>query len=195
MLGARKNGALQRRSTFSSPNPRPDDVMAEFVISPVEDALCLRVGQIVIRWAVVEKLILMLLGTSLIADQGAMFVIANSVSVATQSKWIRILLETHQHQSESLKPVFDLLTRAEDMRQERNEFVHGIWETSECEAGTGLVETVNLDRTEIIRSRLVTTRDLDDLIRDIDSWITDFVSIGRELHFPRNWNDKKSIFS
>jgi hypothetical protein len=44
-------------------------------------------------------------------------------------------------------------------RSERNEFVHGHWDTTNCEPRTALVHTINLDRNEVIRERLVTKCD------------------------------------
>jgi hypothetical protein len=62
------------------------------------------------------------------------------------------------------------LTRADDVRNERNEFGHGIWSTEGCQPGTAVIETVNLGRKEIIKTRLVTSQDLNQLIVDIDDW-------------------------
>lgn len=168
--------------------------MPDFVVFPVEDALCLRMGRIITRWTVVEKLTSLLLGTLLFADQGAMSVVTSSVSLSTQSKWICTLIKSHEHEAEQSKPVLELLLRAEDLRNERNELAHGTWDPSDSEAGTSIVETVNLDRTEIIRCRLVTTHDLDDLLDDIDRWISDYAELGRKLGFPRQRGEIKSLF-
>jgi hypothetical protein len=151
-------------------------------------------GRIVARWTVVEKFISLLLGTILFADQAALSVVANSIAVSTQSKWIRVLLNSIGHEGEQNEPVLALLTRADDLRQERNELVHGMWDSSGCEPGTCLVETVNLDRPEVIRTRLVTTHDLDDLFDDINGWISDYVALGRKLGFPRQRGETKSMF-
>lgn len=168
--------------------------MADFVHSLVDSDLCLRLGQIVIRWATVEKLISWLLGTCLLADLAAVSVVANSVGVSTQTRWIRALIASHEHEEEQNKRVVELLTRADDLRQERNELVHGVWDSTGCDPQTCLVETANLDRAEIIRSRLVTMHDLDDLLNDIDTWISDYVALGSELGFPRHRGSKKSVF-
>lgn len=169
--------------------------MPDFVVSTVEPELCMRLGQIVTKWTVVEKLISLLLGTCLIADQGAMSVVTNSIAVSTQTKWIRALMASHEHEATQNKRVSDLLTHADDLRQERNELIHGMWESDGCDPLTSIVETVNLDRNEIIRSRLVTSHDLDDLLRDINLWIDDYVALGRELGFPRQRGETKSMFA
>lgn len=169
--------------------------MPEFAVASVNDALCVRMGRIVTRWTTVEKLISYLLGTVLNARQGGMSIITSSVSTSTQSKWIRALLGAHEHEAIHNVRVTDLLTRADDLRQERNELVHGMWDPTKCETGTSLVETINLERAEIIRSRLVTTHDLDDLFGEIDAWIADYVTLGKELGFPRDSGDSKSMFT
>ena len=45
-----------------------------------------------------------------------------------------------------------------------------------------------------MRTRLVTTHDLDDLCREIDAWIMDYVALGRKLNFPRNRGELYSMF-
>jgi hypothetical protein len=101
----------------------------------------------------------------------------------------------HEHEQQQNENVAKLLDRADELRNERNEFVHGHWDTTGCEAKTALIQTVNLDRTEIIRERLVTPKDLADFLADIDDWINDYVILGRKLGFPRHRGDAKSIFA
>jgi hypothetical protein len=161
----------------------------------VPSELCLKLGKIVTRWTMVEKMLSLLLGTVLSADQAAISVVANAISSSTQSKWIRILLSSSGTDENQSKLVLDLLTRADDLRQERNELVHGVWDPTGCEPNTALVETINLDRSETIRTRLVTPHDLDDLLREIDSWLEGYVTLGRQLNFPRQKNETRSMFA
>jgi hypothetical protein len=169
--------------------------MPDFSAPNIDPEINMRLGEIVVRWSALEYLLSMLLGTFLNADQGGMMVITNNVAISIQSKWIRALLASHDHEAEQGKRVIELLTRADDLRSERNEFIHGIWGTSGCEPQTAMIETVNLDRPEIIKSRLVTLPDLDALIADIDEWMADYVKLGRELGFPRHRGQSKSIFA
>lgn len=169
--------------------------MPDFIRLPIDPELCLRLGQIVTKWTTLETLISWMLGTFMLADLAAMSVISNSASVSTQMKWIRALLSSHEHEKSDNARVFALLSHAEELRQERNELVHGTWNPENCEPQTCLVETVNLERNEIIRARLVTTHDLDDLAGEIDRWIDDCVTLGRELGFPRHRGAGKSIFA
>lgn len=169
--------------------------MPDLGLPDVHPELCEALGQIVVRWSTVEYLISLLLGTFLNADQGGMLVIGNNVAIAMQSKWLRALMASHEHEAAHNQRVIDLLNQADDLRSERNEFVHGNWDTTDCEVKTALVQTVNLDRSEIIKTRLVTLKDLTDLLRDINGWIDDYVSLGRELGFPRHRGQTTSMFS
>ncbi len=72
--------------------------MPEYFVAPADDAICLRIGRIVTQWMAFEKSLSMLLATLLSADQAAMLVVANGVSLSTQIKWIRTLLSTHEHE-------------------------------------------------------------------------------------------------
>jgi len=161
---------------------------------PLDFELASRLGRIEVRWASLEYWISLLLSTLLKADHGGMIVVTNSVAVSVQSKWIRILLAGHAHEGEQNKRVVQLLDRADDLRAERNELVHGIWEPGH-EAHTAQVQTANLDRAEIIRTRLVTIRDLDELLDEINEWISDYIELGRELGFPRRPGEAQSILA
>ncbi len=161
----------------------------------VDPELCRVVGQIVIQWTTAEYLVTLLLGTILQADQAALGHVAGSIAGSTQAKWIRALLKSRDHEASHNVRVNELLGRFDELRQERNELVHGFWDTTGCDQGTALIQTVNLDRSEIIRSRLITPQDLNDLSNDVDSWIEDYLILGRELGFPRHRGQEISMFS
>jgi hypothetical protein len=162
---------------------------------PRRPELAAPLGRVIVRWSALEYWITLLLGTLLRADQAAMSVVGNSASASTQTKWIRALLAGKPEEKDDADQIIALLARADDLRAERNEFVHGIWDETNCEPGTALVQTVNLDRVEIIRSRFVTVHDLNDLLVEIDAWIDDYVALGRKLGFPRHVGQTISIFS
>src|SRR5262245_6232805 len=90
------------------------------------------------------------------ADQGGVQVLTNAVSTSTQTQWIRHLLKHRPHEAEANQKIIDLLNWADDLQRERNEFVHGLWDTTNCDPATAMVETVNFQRAEAIGSRLVT---------------------------------------
>jgi hypothetical protein len=170
--------------------------MPEFGIPDIDPELTEPLGQIVVRWSSVEYLISMLLGTLVFADLAGIQVITSNIAVSAQTKWIRALMSVNQPTLiDHRERVEALLARADDLRSERNEFIHGHWDATGCEPRTALVQTINLDRNEVIRERLVTKQDLSDLVTDIDDWIRDYVSLGRELGFPRTQGDTKSIFA
>jgi hypothetical protein len=170
-------------------------LMPDFGIPDIDPEISETLGQVVIHWASVEYLISMLLATFLNADQGGIQVVTTSVSVSTQTKWIQSLMAAHNNEAVHNERVSALLTRVDDLRAERNEFVHGNWDSTGCEPRTALVTTIGLNRTEIIKDRLVTKQDLSDLVVDIDDWITDYVALGRELGFPRHRGSAASIFT
>jgi hypothetical protein len=101
--------------------------MPEFAMPNIDPELATPLGQIIIHWSTLEYLLSMLLGTFLNADQGGMFVITNNVAVSVQSKWLRALMASHDHEAHHNQRVIELLDRADDLRNERNEFVHGHW--------------------------------------------------------------------
>jgi hypothetical protein len=169
-----------------SPNGIPRDV---------DSALTEPLGQIVIMWAALEGWISMLLAHMLQADSGSIQVMTNAVSTSTQSKWIRDLMALHPNEATSNQRVAELLNWADDLRAERNEFVHGIWDTTNCEPNTALIQTINLQRAEVIRERLVTPPDLDQFVIEIKDWIAAYAELGRELGFPRRRGETKSLFA
>ena len=140
--------------------------MPDFAPPVIGRELTERLGQIVISWSTLEYWISALLAHMLQADLGAMLLVSSNIAASTQSKWIGSLMSGHQHESQQNKRVAELLDRADDLRSERNESIHGVWDTTNCEPGTAEIQTINLDRPEIIRMRLVTVHDLDQLVID-----------------------------
>jgi hypothetical protein len=167
--------------------------MPDLTPTVVHPELRERLGQIVVRWASAEAWISALLATLAKADPGAMLLITNNISASTQSRWIRGLMAKHPHEAASNTRVVALLKRADELRGRRNELIHGLWDTTDCEPKTAMVQTVNLERSEPVRSRLVTTKELDQLVVQIDKWIADYIELGRELGFPRRPGDTKSM--
>jgi hypothetical protein len=151
---------------------------------PIDKELLWRLGKIFIAWSSLESLLSMLLGTIIGADLAASSVVTNSMSTSLQVKCVRGILSVHALREPATPRITQLLDRADELRSERNELAHGLWHQSDPAAKTALVHTVNLDRPEIMRDRLVTVPDLDDLLVHIDDWIADYVTLGREVGFP-----------
>lgn len=168
--------------------------MQDLTPTNIDPELTSRLGQIVIRWTSLEGWISALLAHMVQADPGGMMLAVNNVSVSTQMKWIRGLMSVRSHEADDNARVAKLLDRADDLRADRNELVHGIWVDTNCEAGTAMIHTASLDRPEVMRDRLVTVHDLDQVVTEIDAWIADYIALGRELKFPRVRGGGKSIF-
>jgi hypothetical protein len=133
----------------------------------------LALGDIVVVWARIEALIAELLSVLLKADHGAMYVLNQDIASGTQMKWIKTLSAT-QFNANTLANLQILFDRIDAARGERNAYIHGVWADG-VEPGTARVQTVKLDRAEIVREELVTAPDLNDLIGEIES-------VGDELY-------------
>lgn len=162
---------------------------------PIDSELTSRLGQIVTRWSVLENWLSHMLASVVGAEAAPMSIITANVSTNTIIQWMRTTLNVHVHKQPELQEVLDLLTRADELRGDRNALVHGVWTDDGCEPGTCLVNTVRWDRNEIIRDWLVTTADLDELLGHIDDWIADFMTTGLKFGFPRRKGETKSIFA
>lgn len=162
---------------------------------PIDPALTSRLGQIVIRWTILENWISLTLATAINADLGGTSIITANAGVSTTIQWIRTILKIHVGQQPELQELIDLLERADDLRLERNALVHGAWDDTGCDPGTCMINTVGWNRSEIIRDCLITTTDLDDFLSHIDDWIADYAALGCKLGFPRRRGETKSIFA
>ena len=169
--------------------------MLDLTPTKVDPELTSRLGQIVIRWSSVDAWISALLATLVNGDHGAMILITNNLPTATQTRWIRGLMKLHPQEVERNKRVLRLLERADKLRGQRNELIHGLWDTTDCAPKTAMVQTINLERSEPVRSRLVTIEELNGLVVQIDEWIADYIKLGHELGFPRHPGKSESIFS
>lgn len=139
-------------------------------------------GDIVIAWARVESLTAEFLSFLLQADHGSMYVLNQDIAGGTQMKWIRTLAGsrfTNQNTLDNLTILFDRIDRT---RGERNVYVHGVWGPGP-EPGTATVQTVKLDRSEWIRTELVTPPDLKELFDEIASISDELFAIGKSLGF------------
>ena len=101
--------------------------MPEVALPPdLPDDLAAPLGRIIVKWSSLEHWVSMLLGTVLGADLAATHVISTNVAISSQSKWIRAIMSCKIHEHDNSLRVSDLLTRADDLRSERNELIHGI---------------------------------------------------------------------
>jgi hypothetical protein len=162
---------------------------------PVDPELLLRLGKIVILGSQFESWLSLLLATLIKADLGGSNIVTNTLSVSAKIKCIRGLLSVRANEeAAATAKVTQLLDRADLIRTDRNELIHGEWNATGCEPKTALINTISLERAEIIRDRLITIPDLEELIAEIEEWIRDYVALGVENGFPRHNNSTKSIF-
>ena len=120
-----------------------------------------RLGLVVIQWAQIEAHIAALLSWLLRADPGGMFLVTSSVSSSTQTGWVRTLV-ADTLSGDGKANVLSLLDEVDELRAERNGLVHGVWNGG-SQPQTAEVDTVRIDRAEILKTELVTVADLDDL--------------------------------
>jgi hypothetical protein len=140
------------------------------------------VGQIVISWARVEALLAEFLSFLLKADHGAMYVLNQDIASSTQLKWVRTIADyrfTNENAKKNLGILFD---RIDKVRGERNVYIHGVWGPGP-EKGTVVVQTVKLDRSEWVRTELVTGPDLKEVVDEINSIATELHTVGGRLGF------------
>ena len=139
-------------------------------------------GRVVVVWSSIEAIVAEWLAYMLEANPGNMYVFSQTSSVEAQLKWIRILAGlkfTHPNTTEKLA---DLFKRLDEAREDRNAYVHGVWNTL-CEPGTVLIQSVRLSRVEIVRQELATRSDFDDLLIRLEDIRTELLYLGNALGF------------
>jgi hypothetical protein len=159
----------------------------------IDAELTKRLGQIAINWAVIEEWLGHMLGTLIDADLGGANVLTSEMGAASVIKAIKNCIAINEPKQPELSAVRELIEEADELRQERNLYIHGVWEPN-TEAGTALIQTTGWQRAEIIRSRLITTADLDHLLADFDDFMLRFVELGIRFGFPRKRGEPLSIF-
>jgi hypothetical protein len=162
--------------------------------SNIDPKFTSRLGQVAINWAVIENWLGHLLGTLIDADLGGASILTNEMGASTVIKAINIILDINEPEQPELKAVRELIKEADELRLDRNELVHSIWETTP-DPDACSIDIIGWQRAEIVRSRIVTTTDLDQLLADLDHWMEEFVVLGRRFSFPRKRGEIKSIFA
>jgi hypothetical protein len=72
--------------------------------------------------------------------------------------------------------------RIKTASEDRNAYVHGVWQNGP-EPKTATVQTVRLNRAEIVRDELVTCADLTDLAAEIEDITQELRELARRLGF------------
>jgi hypothetical protein len=147
----------------------------------IDPELTKRLGQITINWAVIEEWLGHMLGTLIDADLGGANVLTSEMGAAAVIKALKNCIAINEPKQPELKVVRELIEEADELRAERNVYIHGVWELGK-EPRTALVQTTGWQRPEIIRSRLVTITDLDHLLAEFDDFMR------RGFNFPAHRN-------
>ncbi len=132
----------------------------------ISPSLLQTLGRIITRWAYVEMILGEFLAALLRADRGALHVITANVSSATIEDWLRTLIPIRFAEAATQVRLNAILNEVAELRAERNALVHGQWQPGP-EPNTAKVQSVNLARSEIVLTRLVTASDLQELAERI----------------------------
>ena len=109
-----------------------------------------------------------------------MHIVTQNVSGATITDWLRTLCDIRFTHEASRKALKELLRIIDETRSERNALVHGIWHPGPIPQ-TALVNSLRLDRRELMKDELVTIADLDELIHRIDTIVAELTTVGKNL--------------
>jgi hypothetical protein len=139
-----------------------------------------RIGLIVTRCAWIDEILGHILTHLIGADRAPMYIITQNVSASTVSDWLRTLGPLHLKDPPQEEGLRNLLAAADDIRRERNILAHGLWREGP-EPNTAIVQTIRLDRAEIIREELCTVADLDDLIERCTEALTEALAFRSKL--------------
>ncbi len=141
-------------------------------------------GRIITRWSFAETLLNEFLAFLLKADHGLMYVVTSNISGGTVIDWIRTIFKVHAGDDENaITQINALLGRIDDARAERNRMAHGVWATHVSGPETVAVQTVNWQRTEIIKTELVTAADLNEFLNEIGEILGELGVLGTTLGF------------
>jgi hypothetical protein len=142
--------------------------------------LIARLGLIITRCAWIDEILGHILTKFLGANRGPMYVITQNVSASTITDWLRTLAPLHL-ETEDLRTEFaTLLVNADEVRAERNALAHGLWREGP-EPMTALVQTIRLNRAEIIREELHTESDLDDLVQRCTETLSEALAFRKKI--------------
>jgi hypothetical protein len=169
--------------------------MPDTRFSSIEPDLTSRLGQIAINTAVIEEWLGHILATVIGADPGGLSIVTHDMSVGAVIQALKTAISVFEPVHSDLNELRQLVEDADEIRIQRNELIHGIWDQTNCVAGTALVQISNWKRNEVTRERLVTMTELDELLVDCQTWIEEFVILGRKFGFPRRRGENKSIFA
>lgn len=116
------------------------------------------------------------------ADHGSMYVITQSVGVASQTDWLRTLTQVRVKDAQTIAVVLGVLNEIDAARNERNTIVHGTWR-AHTEPGHAMVQTFNWSRAEVARDELWDLQELDAVIEHIQRLQLMLGNLGLKMGF------------
>ena len=140
-------------------------------------------GRIVTRWSFAEALIAEFFAFLLDASPGYVYILTQNVSNSTLVNWIRTALSLRITDEEVTKMITDVLNHTDAVRTDRNVLVHGLWATHLSGPETVAVQTLRYERSEIMKTELVTLADLKHLHEEIGDVIGALLGLDSVLHF------------
>ncbi|WP_455387424.1 hypothetical protein [Petrachloros mirabilis] len=152
---------------------KTDDIDADLLES---------LGRICVHWSVVEAHLGALLAHMMTADHLNMHLVTQSVSGKTITNWLRTLVDIYVDDSQTTELLREILRETDELASERNALVHGLWEPGP-DKGTAIVNSLRLDRSEILKDEFTTTADLQDLIDRIREISAKLQMIGVHLGY------------
>lgn len=141
-------------------------------------------GRFVTAWAFIDRMITSAFTNMIRAERGLAFVVTQNVMASTVQGWLRTT--TNFAFGSDTPEVLELnavLAHVDDIRAERNALIHGLWQRGP-EANTALVQTVRLERREVLKEELITLADVQELYVDTihltNALSAAFVALGLE---------------
>jgi hypothetical protein len=139
-------------------------------------------GRICAGWSTVEAHQGALLAFLLRADPLRMQVITHAMSGSTINDWTKTLCDVDIEDETILDDVLQLLKELDETRGDRNTLVHGLWRRGP-EPNTLLINSLRLDRHEIMKDELFTLGDLQETLGRIISIDRRLTYIGKHLGY------------
>jgi hypothetical protein len=133
----------------------------------IDPELLQLLGAVVVKWSYVELFVSDLFVYLSRGAPHAMVVVTANASQSSIASWIRTLLDLLECPHEWEKDIRDALSEIDEMRPERNAFVHGNWLAGDG-PGAATIHTIRLERKEVIKTELVTASDLKAFLHCID---------------------------
>ena len=132
----------------------------------IEPELLQQLGLVIVRWSLIEAWVNDLFVAMTEADAASMIVVTTNVSQSSITGWIRTLLDVRQTPPDLAEEIRDVLNEVDEIRNERNAFVHGLWFTT-GPSNSAIVQSTRLERREMVQDVVVTEADLRDMVSRI----------------------------